>query len=82
MVLFNYHCIEMVILSAYEIALPSKFRAARPMIWINALFDRKKHSLSASNIENNDISGISNPPGNRLIPINTSNIPKRREHKN
>ena len=70
--------IDFVVLSAYKIALPFKFRAARPMVWIKERSERKNPSLSASKIATRDTSGISKPSRNKLIPTNTSNSPKRK----
>jgi len=69
--------IDLVILSAYIITLPSRFLADLPIVWINAVSERKNPSLSASSIATKDTSGISSPSLNRLIPTNTSNSPKR-----
>ena len=55
---------------------PSVFLAARPMVCIKERSERKKPSLSASNIATSDTSGMSNPSLNRLIPTRTSNSPQ------
>ena len=47
----------------------------RPIVCINDLSERKKSSLSASNIATNETSGISKPSLNRFIPTKTSNSP-------
>ena len=70
--------IEGVNSSAYIITLPSVFLAARPIVCINDLSERKNPSLSASNIATNDTSGISSPSLKRLIPTRTSNLPIRK----
>ena len=54
------------------------FLAARPIVCINDLSERKKPSLSASSIATNDTSGISSPSLNKLIPTSTSKTPKRK----
>ena len=69
---------ESVILSAYMITRPSLLRAARPIVWIKDVSDRRKPSLSASKIATNVISGISKPSRKRLIPTKTSNTPRRK----
>ena len=61
--------------SAYIITFPSTFLAARPIVCINDLSERKNPSLSASKIATKDTSGKSNPSLNRLIPTKTSNSP-------
>ena len=73
--------IESVVLSAYIITRPSEFLAARPMVCINALSERKKPSLSASKIATSATSGKSNPSLNKLIPINTSKTPNLKSRK-
>ena len=69
---------ESVILSAYMITCPSLFLAARPMVWISEVSERRNPSLSASRIATSVISGISNPSRSRLIPTSTSNTSRRR----
>ena len=69
---------DRVIISAYSTTLPSTFRAARPIVWISDVCDRRNPSLSASKIATNAHSGISSPSRNRLIPTSTSNTPSRR----
>ena len=70
-----------VITSAYRIAWPSTWRAARPMVWISDPDDRRKPSLSASRIATSETSGRSSPSRSRLIPISTSNSPRRRSRR-
>ena len=70
--------IEGVSSSAYIITFPSVFLAARPIVCIKERSERKKPSLSASSMATNETSGISNPSLKRLIPTNTSNLPKRK----
>src|SRR3546814_4049566 len=65
-------CMDLVITSAYIITRPSSFLAARPIVWINAVCERKKPSLSASRIATNDTSGRSRPSRSRLMPTSTS----------
>lgn len=50
------------------------FLAARPIVCINDLSERKKPSLSASSIATSDTSGMSSPSLNKLIPTNTSKL--------
>ena len=64
--------------SAYIITFPFVFLAARPIVCINDLSERRNPSLSASNIATNDTSGISNPSLKRFIPTKTSNFPIRK----
>ncbi len=66
---------ESVILSPYIITVPSTFLAALPTVCINEVSDRRKPSLSASNMATKDTSGISKPSLRRFIPTNTSNSP-------
>jgi len=61
--------------SAYIITVPSVFLAARPIVCINDLSERRNPSLSASSIATKDTSGMSNPSLKRFIPTNTSNSP-------
>ena len=68
--------IESVSSSAYIITVPSVFLAARPIVCINDLSERRNPSLSASRIATSDTSGISSPSLRRFIPTNTSNSPK------
>ena len=60
--------IEGVTLSAYMWTSPDTFRAARPMVWISDVPDRRKPSLSASRIATSDTSGRSRPSRSRLMP--------------
>ncbi|KAE9515174.1 hypothetical protein FXW26_04195 [Candidatus Liberibacter asiaticus] len=53
-------------------------RAARPMVCIKEVLERKKPSLSASKIATRPHSGISSPSRNKFIPTRTSNFPRRR----
>ena len=50
-------CILAVILSAYIIAFPFKFRAARPTVCVNERLLRKNPSLSASKIATKENNG-------------------------
>ena len=54
------------------------FLAARPIVCIKERSERKKPSLSASNMATNETSGISKPSLKRFIPTKTSNSPKRK----
>ena len=65
-------------MSAYRIARPLMLRAARPMVWMSELSERRKPSLSASRIATSDTSGMSRPSRSRLMPTSTSNLPRRR----
>ena len=69
---------ESVILSAYMITCPSLLRAARPIVCISDVSDRRNPSLSASKIATSVISGISSPSRSRLMPTSTSNTSSRR----
>ena len=71
-------CMLLVMVSAYMMALPFTLRAARPTVWVSERLERKKPSLSASNMATKDTSGRSKPSRKRLTPINTSKIPFRR----
>ncbi len=73
--------IESVITSAYRITFPRTFRAARPIVWIKDVPERRNPSLSASRIPTSDTSGRSNPSRSRLIPTRTSNFPSRRSRR-
>jgi hypothetical protein len=64
--------IEGVILSAYITTWPETLRAARPIVWISDLSERRKPSLSASRIATSETSGRSRPSRSRLIPTSTS----------
>ena len=68
---------ESVITSAYMMTCPSAFLAARPIVWIREVSDRRNPSLSASRIATSEISGISRPSRSRLIPTSTSNTSRR-----
>src|SRR5580692_8213218 len=70
-------CIDGVTLSAYMCTWPETLRAARPIVWISDVPDRKKPSLSASRIDTSDTSGRSRPSRSRLIPTSTSYSPSR-----
>ena len=48
------------------------------MVWIKERRLRKNPSLSASKIHTKDTSGKSKPSLNKLIPIKTSYLPKRK----
>ena len=67
-----------VILSAYMCTWPDTLRAARPIVWISDLSERRKPSLSASRIDTSDTSGRSRPSRSRLMPTRTSYSPSRR----
>ena len=69
---------ESVITSAYRMARPLRWRAARPMVWMSEPEERRKPSLSASRIATSETSGRSSPSRNRLMPISTSYSPRRR----
>ncbi len=69
---------ESVILSAYRMARPSMWRAARPIVWMREPWERRNPSLSASRIATRDTSGRSRPSRSRLIPMRTSYSPLRR----
>ena len=69
--------IESVIVSAYIITCPSAFLAARPIVWIRDISERRNPSLSASKIATSVISGISSPSLKRLIPTRTSKTSRR-----
>ncbi len=70
------YCIESVTLSAYMCTSPDTLRAARPMVWISEVPERRKPSLSASRIATSDTSGRSRPSRSRLMPTSTSNSPE------
>ena len=72
---------ESVTWSAYITTWPSTFRAARPMVWMSAVSERRKPSLSASRMATNDTSGRSRPSRRRLMPTSTSNSPSRRPRR-
>ena len=72
--------IESVTRSAYMITRPFTLRAARPIVWINAVSERRKPSLSASKIATRETSGKSKPSRKRL-PTSTSKVPSRRSRK-
>ena len=44
-------------LSAYSTTMPCSFRAARPMVWMSEVSERRKPSLSASRMATSDTSG-------------------------
>ena len=58
--------------------MPSAFRAARPMVWMREVSDRRKPSLSASRMATRETSGRSRPSRSRLMPTSTSKVPSRR----
>lgn len=58
--------------SAYKTTSLFGFLAARPMIWIRDVVERKNHSLSASKIAINETSGRSIPSLSKLIPTRIS----------
>src|ERR1044071_9950312 len=49
--------------------LPSTLRAARPMVWMSDVSERKKPSLSASRMATKPHSGMSSPSRNKLMAI-------------
>ena len=59
------------------ITWPSTLRAARPIVWISDVSERRKPSLSASRIATSETSGRSRPSRSRLMPTSTSNSPSR-----
>ena len=65
--------IESVTWSAYMTTWPSTLRAARPIVWISDVSERRKPSLSASRIATSETSGMSSPSRSRLMPTSTSN---------
>ena len=52
-------------------------RAARPMVWISEVVERRNPSLSASRMATRETSGRSSPSRSRLMPISASNSPAR-----
>ena len=56
-------------------------RAARPKVWIRAVAERRKPSLSASRMATSETSGRSRPSRRRLMPIKASNWPLRRSRR-
>ena len=70
-----------MILSAYRIAFPSEFLAARPIVCISERSERKNPSLSASSIATSETSGRSSPSRSRLMPTSTSKTPRRRSRR-
>ena len=64
-------------MSAYITTWPSTLRAARPMVWMRLVCERRKPSLSASRMATSDTSGRSSPSRSRLMPTSTSNSPSR-----
>ena len=64
-----------LILSAYIMTLPSAFLAARPMVWISDVAERRKPILSASRMATRETSGRSRPSLRRLMPTSTSYFP-------
>src|SRR5262249_17725132 len=69
------YLIASVYLSAYISTLPLTFLAARPIVWISAVWPRRKPSLSASRIATSETSGRSSPSRRRLTPTSTSYSP-------
>src|SRR6266404_3098357 len=69
---------EPVRVSAYRMVRPDMWRAQRPIVWISEVALRKYPSLSASRIATRDTSGRSRPSRRRLMPMSTSNSPRRR----
>ena len=55
--------------------------AARPIVCISEVSDRRNPSLSASKIATRETSGKSNPSLKRLIPTNTSKFPSLKSLK-
>src|SRR5690606_14683333 len=70
-------CIDGVTVSAYMWTWPDTLRAARPIVWMRDVSERRKPSLSASRIATSDTSGRSRPSRSRLMPTSTSNSPER-----
>ena len=68
-------CILSVTLSAYMMALPFTFLAARPTVCVKLLLLLKNPSLSASTMATRLTSGRSKPSRRRFTPISTSNSP-------
>src|SRR4028119_2159395 len=60
---------------------PSALRAARPIVWMSDLSERRKPSLSASRIATSETSGRSSPSRRRVIPTRTADSPGRRAHR-
>jgi hypothetical protein len=58
------------------ITRPSALRAARPMVWISEVSERRNPSLSASRIATSPHSGMSSPSRSRLMPTSTSKAPE------
>ena len=69
---------ESVTSSAYMMTVPLTCRAARPMVWMSDVSDRRNPSLSASRMATSETSGRSSPSRSRLMPTSTSNSPSRR----
>ena len=69
--------IACVRLSAYITTRPLTWRAARPIVWISAVWPRRKPSLSASRMATSETSGRSRPSRRRLTPTSTSYSPSR-----
>src|SRR4030043_405754 len=51
------------------------------MVWIRAVADRRKPSLSASSTATSDTSGRSSPSRSRLMPTTTSNTPNLKSRR-
>ncbi|CAM5588191.1 hypothetical protein SCALM49S_00488 [Streptomyces californicus] len=66
-----------VTLSAYMWTWPETLRAARPMVWMSEVPERRKPCLSASRMATRDTSGRSRPSRSRLMPTSTSYSPER-----
>ena len=71
------YCIESVIMSAYKMTLPSLLRAARPIVWISEVSERKNPALSASSIPIKATSGKSSPSRSKFTPTKISKSPLR-----
>ncbi len=54
---------------------PFTLRAARPMVWMSEVADRRNPILSASRIAMRETSGRSRPSRSRLMPTRTSKAP-------
>ncbi len=70
-------CMEGVILSAYIMARPCRFRAARPTVCVRERSVRRNPSLSASRMATSETSGMSRPSRSMLTPMSTVNVPSR-----
>ena len=70
-------CIDRVTVSAYRTTSALTFRAARPIVWIRDVSERRKPSLSASRMQTIETSGRSSPSRSRLTPTRASKAPSR-----